>query len=1527
MEGKFSKSLFAFLLLLMLLFQQVLAATYTAKEGDTLFSIAQAFGISLDALEAANPQITDFDLIYPGDVIQIPPSASSTSSSSTAVSLSITPPLSKTSVIGVVIGGTTYNADRPPTTITDSDGSVIVIGSGGIVVGSQTIAIPSVATTETTNGVTLTFEPAPTPSTGPITSYQASNTVIAIGGTVVKLGTATETITDANNSTILVGPNGIIIGSQTIPLPTSLTSNQILTTNGITITLEPVPAVTEVETDTSPINTSRTATSTIIVIDHITLTLGIGQSTVTNDAGVVIVYGTNGVVVGGATFTLPTITASTTIVTNGATVTVGPNAPPPPLPTDPVGAVVALQPLALEIISSVNEIASIAELWAAGTISDDEIIDELDDLIAFGVNTVGSFVDELGSLSSHTYPPISAQIINGARNDARSVISMLLNSKNLFRLWRLGQRNKISVYTALAVLTAAKAIPNIILFSDGLPLAPSTAIETTTPTTTTVVIIPTETSNLKDQLAVEAKLTQLAISHVTVNISTGEILTWVAVLKNEHVPEFSNDVRITYVGPDFDAATLHSPVSEIVTEDGTVWEVDDSELEAVVEEVPNNDFHHIAKRDLPATTAVQPDTDPTELRIVSQPKPTGQGPLNPLTGPFKWKADGGRGINVYVFDTGMREDHAQFQPFKKGPAAEAPPPQRRFLFAGLVEATGASLYPSQFTIDISRTGYDDHGTLICSKVGGKTYGVAPLANLIAVKIPIYTDVKNKGTLTWTALTDGLAKIETDIANDGRVGKYVINLSMGFDVGTGNRARTVFQQLKALGVVIVVSSGNCRPKPGIGPTKQCSTYNEEIDQYPAAWAHDNTVGPFIVVGAVDNTGKRADFSQGTQSGGLLSVSAPGKDIRGASDEKGIKWPVVKSGTSFAAPAVAGLAAYFLSLESLRSQLVQPQNIPGIGLAVKNYIIAQSWARVPLGSPSTDEFPPVVWNMEQSDYVPPPCEPEDEAPPGSKFKRQAVCPVSQASSSLTTSSLTVSPPTTSSQTSASLTSSSSQSSSSSAPACPPLQDCDQGNCVGSFSLIDGKAYCTNAFKGCECRATGITCGNPQSCDQNNCHGEFSLTDGKAYCSNFFKGCECLATGTTCGPPQACENLNCVGEFSFNDGKAYCTNFFKGCECKATTITCGNPQNCDQSNCYGTFSLTDGQAYCSAWFQGCQCQATETTCGDAQACDAGNCGGQFDIASGLAFCSNFFRGCRCNPTDTTCGDPQNCDVGGCAGAYVGNSNEARCTGKFAGCRCNPTGITCGSAQPCDLNGCDGWWDGGIARCRGNFQGCVCTPTQATCGQPKSCQANGCAGRANSAGGAICEGNFAGCPCIPDTSTPGLCKILGRCDAPGCQGINVGEQFGRCQADAHKGCTCILPSSPPLPPPPPPPPPPQQRPCHFQVIESHSFGGGGPGQTRLDITTGGYNVYNNEGRLVLNKFENRDNFQGLTTYLSADVLHTSHDITFTTSYERASSHFTSCWYDAGNGRVDGSVTDKLDSNIVSVSTSTCEFTIICGV
>ena len=48
------------------------ATVYTVQKGDTLWKLATRYEVGLSELKAANPQISNYDLIYPGQKINIP---------------------------------------------------------------------------------------------------------------------------------------------------------------------------------------------------------------------------------------------------------------------------------------------------------------------------------------------------------------------------------------------------------------------------------------------------------------------------------------------------------------------------------------------------------------------------------------------------------------------------------------------------------------------------------------------------------------------------------------------------------------------------------------------------------------------------------------------------------------------------------------------------------------------------------------------------------------------------------------------------------------------------------------------------------------------------------------------------------------------------------------------------------------------------------------------------------------------------------------------------------------------------------------------------------------------------------------------------------------------------------------------------------------------------------------------------------------------------------------------------------------
>jgi LysM domain len=73
------------------LFAALALAAYLVQPGDTLSGIAASHGVSLAAVESANPQIANFNLIYVGQSVKIPGGSSAVQSSTTSAGSSYSP--------------------------------------------------------------------------------------------------------------------------------------------------------------------------------------------------------------------------------------------------------------------------------------------------------------------------------------------------------------------------------------------------------------------------------------------------------------------------------------------------------------------------------------------------------------------------------------------------------------------------------------------------------------------------------------------------------------------------------------------------------------------------------------------------------------------------------------------------------------------------------------------------------------------------------------------------------------------------------------------------------------------------------------------------------------------------------------------------------------------------------------------------------------------------------------------------------------------------------------------------------------------------------------------------------------------------------------------------------------------------------------------------------------------------------------------------------------------------------------------
>ncbi|MER7350898.1 S8 family peptidase [Streptomyces aurantiacus] len=210
----------------------------------------------------------------------------------------------------------------------------------------------------------------------------------------------------------------------------------------------------------------------------------------------------------------------------------------------------------------------------------------------------------------------------------------------------------------------------------------------------------------------------------------------------------------------------------------------------------------------------------------------------------------GAGVTVYVIDTGVRTSHRDF---------------------GGRARSGRDFVQND-AVAQDRHG---HGTHVAATVAGTKYGVAKKARIVAVRV---LDDRGSGTIAQV-----LAGIDWVTRYAKR--PAVANLSLG---GPPNaQLDAAVRASIASGVTYTVAAGN---------------EGERADLNSPA-----RVKQALTVGATDRRDARAGFSNW---GAGLDLFAPGVSIRSASIRNDGA-SALSSGTSMAAPHVAGAAALYLS----------------------------------------------------------------------------------------------------------------------------------------------------------------------------------------------------------------------------------------------------------------------------------------------------------------------------------------------------------------------------------------------------------------------------------------------------------------------------------------------------------------------------------------------------------------------------------------------------------------------------------------
>lgn len=268
---------------------------------------------------------------------------------------------------------------------------------------------------------------------------------------------------------------------------------------------------------------------------------------------------------------------------------------------------------------------------------------------------------------------------------------------------------------------------------------------------------------------------------------------------------------------------------------------------------------------LPGVISVEPDRVVTTVAVQNNATwglDRVDQPALPLDSSFQYPDSGGRDVNIYVVDTGVRTSHQEFTGRIVPGRNFVSDNPLSFLFGGSVDPEN----------------YEDcngHGSHVAGTAAGSTYGVAKQANVVPVRV-----LSCSGSGSTSAVIAGI-----DWVAGNHQKPAVANLSLGGFTSTA--LDTAVANAVDAGVTMVVAAGN--------------------DNTDACNGSPNRVPEALTVGATTRDDARSSFSN---YGACVDLFAPGSDITSAWYQSDTQTNSI-DGTSMAAPHAAGAAALYLA----------------------------------------------------------------------------------------------------------------------------------------------------------------------------------------------------------------------------------------------------------------------------------------------------------------------------------------------------------------------------------------------------------------------------------------------------------------------------------------------------------------------------------------------------------------------------------------------------------------------------------------